>query len=319
MVARQSVTPNEVNRAILDMLMVGAQVKIEKRLDEIAEEVKSGLLDELHTIEKRLQEVKNITVTSERGVVELEGKTHKQFDRLLSLVATKLPVLLVGPAGSGKTYAAEQVAKAFSLDFYAMSVGAQTSKSDIVGYMNANGVYVETAFRRAYEHGGVFLMDEIDAGNPNVLIILNSALSSNVCSFPDKMVPKHKDFYFVGTANTYGTGASRQYVGRNQIDAATLDRFVIFDWEVDEDLEAEMVKSLDHGKRWHVVVKAVRQHVAKEGYRVIVSPRATLKGAHLLNMLDLGTVIESVLLIGASDDQRKTLKQVAMNAWNRGA
>ena len=36
---------------------------------------------------------------------------------------------------------------------------------------------------------------------------------------------KHEDFVAIGAANTFGAGADAQYVGRNALDAATLDRF----------------------------------------------------------------------------------------------
>lgn len=56
-------------------------------------------------------------------------------------------------------------------------------------------------------------------------------MANNVCAFPDKMVKKHKDFIVCASGNTYGTGADRKYVGRLEIDAATLDRFAFAAWE----------------------------------------------------------------------------------------
>jgi hypothetical protein len=45
-----------------------------------------------------------------------------------------------------------------------------------------------------------------------------------------------KPSYFVciAAANTFGTGADRQYVGRNQLDESTLDRFRIGQIELDD-------------------------------------------------------------------------------------
>jgi cobaltochelatase CobS len=40
----------------------------------------------------------------------------------------------------------------------------------------------------------------------------------------------------VATANTFGTGADRVYVGSLQIDGATLDRFAFLEWPYDEGL-----------------------------------------------------------------------------------
>ena len=91
---------------------------------------------------------------------------------------------------------------------------------------SAQGTIVSTEFRKAYENGGLFLFDEIDASMPGAILAFNAALANNFMDFPDKKVPRHKDFYCIAAANTFGSGADRQYVGRNQLDAASLDRFI---------------------------------------------------------------------------------------------
>jgi hypothetical protein len=150
-------------------------------------------------------------------------------------------------------------------------------------------------FVQAYRDGGVFLLDEIDAGNAGVLTVLNAALAGDVMATPVGMVSRSPRFLTVAGANTYGQGASRQYVGRNQLDAATLDRFAVLDWPVDEGLEAAMVglpapaPALDLGRgglidaaAWLGRVRSVRASVEKEQVRAIVGPRATVAGVALL-------------------------------------
>lgn len=200
--------------------------------------------------------------------------------------------MMIGPAGSGKTTAGEKIAEALDVNFYPQSVGAQTTKSDLLGFIDGNGNYRSTIFREAYENGGVFLLDELDSGNPNTITILNAALSNGYMSFPDGVKKMHEDFYCIAAANTYGTGADRQYVGRNQLDAATLDRFNTIYWEVDEQLE----KSLCSNKQWQQRVSKTRAKIAKLGIRYIVSPRATFKGEKLLQLgMEEAKVVESVL------------------------
>lgn len=178
-------------------------------------------------------------------VVQIDGSKrdvgiqHTHFDALLRIVACRVNAWLVGPAGSGKTSAGSAVAKALDLKFYAKSVGPQTTESSLLGYKNATtGEYVTTQLREAYENGGVFLLDEVDAGNPAVLVVINALLANKETAFPDKMVEKHPDFVLLAGANTIGQGADRQYVGRQQIDGATLDRFAFMGWEYDPAIEA---------------------------------------------------------------------------------
>lgn len=284
-------------------------VTVEKVVYKDTQETQQKLADALAEI-KHLKEAQKIKINTNAN------RVHYRLEALLRAIRAGVTPLLVGPAGTGKTTAAEQVAETLHLPFHAISVGSQTTMSHLVGFMHANGGYTSTAFRQAYEHGGVFLCDEIDAGNASVLIVLNSALAGTFCAFPDQMVRKHKDFVFIGTANTYGMGANRQYVGRNQLDAATLDRFVPLDWPVDEELEASFVAHLSYGSKWHNVVKAVRKLADNRGMRVVVSPRATIKGANLLeNGFTFEEVAQMVLISTATEDQKREILSVANATW----
>lgn len=289
---------------------------LKKKLEEKIESEVDGELKELREEVKKNQRLE-VKVGDNVNVVT--GRKHRQLETLITYAGLRLNSLLVGMAGTGKTHASEQVAEALGLPFYTISVGAQTSKSDIIGYMDAGGNYVTTHFRKAYEEGGVFLMDEIDAGNANVLIQVNAALSNGYMSFPDEMVRKHKDFVFIASANTYGNGANRQYVGRNQLDAATLDRFSIIDWLIDEDLEKQLAVGR-YGDAWHEAVRACRQFVADKNIRALISPRATQKGSALLAAgVNVDEVISSVLLGSVPEDKKADVIQVAVTVYNRRA
>ena len=98
----------------------------------------------------------------DRPEVEM-ARQHERFPLLLQTLAVGLNVLLVGPAGTGKTTAARKAAEALGLGFSCLSVGPQTSKSDLLGFVDAGGTYRESLFVQAYRDGGVFLLDEIDA------------------------------------------------------------------------------------------------------------------------------------------------------------
>ena len=285
---------------------------VARDMSALEREVRDAVLE----LEKRAEEVRPITVKVKGKTKQIKGVRHANFDKLLTATQVGQPTLLVGPAGTGKTYSAEQVAEILGLDFYSISVGAQTSKSDLVGYMHAGGDYVATQFRKAYEKGGIFLLDEADAGNSNVLILLNAALSNGYMAFPDGMVHAHEDFRLIATANTFGHGASRQYVGRNQLDAATLDRFTVLTWDIDARVEKSLAGDrLD----WYNVVLAVRQRAIEElVLRVVISPRATKRGAELLTAgMAFEDVLEMALVANLPGDSQDDLRNVAKAAWEK--
>lgn len=208
----------------------------------------------------------------------IEGQTHKQFNQVLKVAASRLHIWLTGSAGTGKTTTAEQVAKALNLPFYCVSVCAQTTESKLLGYNDAHGNFSSTIFFEAYKNGGVFLLDEVDNGNANVLSVLNSALANGVCAFPCGMVKKHDDFICIAAANTIGSGGNIQYVGRNRIDAATLDRFIFINFEIDAELE----NILSLKKQFTATIQKLRAKAEIKGLNVIISPRASINGGKLI-------------------------------------
>jgi hypothetical protein len=244
----------------------------------------------------------------ETGEIVNLGIQHRQFPVLLAAVNARqadghrINVWLAGPAGSGKTTAAQEAAKALGLDF--AFTGAIDTPYPLVGFIDAHGKVVRTPFRERYEHGGVFLFDEYDGSNPSATLPFNAALANGHCAFPDAIVARHPDFVGIAAANTWGLGGTAEYVGRNRLDAASLDRFVSIGWEVDEALELATVGNTE----WVTRVQAVRKAVARQGIKVIISPRASYFGAALLAAGMKQTQVEALTLRkGLTEDQWKSI------------
>jgi MoxR-like ATPase len=222
-------------------------------------------------------------VRDHEGVRErITGLQHCQTPEVLGWLVAGVNVWMAGPAGSGKTTMAENCAKALGLEFYA--TGAIQNEYKLTGFVDAEGRTVRTAFREAFEHGGLFLWDEVDASAANALVAFNQALANEAFPFPDGMVKKHPDFIAVAAANTFGNGATAEYVGRNRIDAATLDRFAQVEIEYDELLEQELANQIhpEFGRTWAKDVQRYRRAAKTIGLRHLITPRASLHGAKAL-------------------------------------
>lgn len=239
-----------------------------------------------------------VQVTLPAGrTVELSTDTHRVLPELLLALHAQCHVFLVGPAGTGKSMLARHAAEALGLELQALSLGPTTPMSKVFGYFDAHGHYHDTPFRRAFEHGGVMLLDELDNGHPGLLGELNQALALRTCAFADGMVAAHQDFRLIATGNTYGHGADRQYVGRQALDAATLDRFVVIDVPIDHRLEFRLVLANapsrpDEARELLLEIRRLRVVAAEKRLPLAFSPRAAIDGARLL---EAGATLDQAL------------------------
>jgi cobaltochelatase CobS len=269
---------------------------VRARRDELLEGV------ELGSVQRKVLHIVRPDLTH----VEVEGQ-HQTFEDLLLVVSQRDHVMLVGPAGTGKTSGAKSVAHALGLRWSYWASNPRVTASALMGFMDANGQYVRTQFREAYEHGGVFILDEVDNAAPDLLTALNGAIENGTASFPDGLVERHPDFVVVATANTYGKGADRVYSGRQQLDGATLDRFIVLNWGYDLDLERQLAPV----DAWTDYVQAVRQVVESNTIREVVSMRAAIKGGRYLQLgWPWAKVEETILYRGWNKDSLTKVEPV---------
>lgn len=195
-----------------------------------------------------------------------------KFQRIVAKVSRGNNVYLYGPAGSGKSHTAEQVAEALGLDFY----GQTTIQfaHDVRGYGDAGGNFQETPFFKAFAYGGLYFQDEYDRSNAEAAIVLNSALANGWYDFPIVgRVEAHPNFRFMAAGNTLMTGADEEYVTGQEIDASSRDRFAYF-FEIGYSHEVEL--HIAHNNEGIVsFVEDVRQSIKQTGIKHVVSYRAT--------------------------------------------
>jgi len=163
---------------------------------------------------------------------------HSRYGEVELLVKNRIPVLLTGEKGSGKTTLVHQIAEALDLRFFSMSMTRQTTLSHLLGFMSVNGTYVPSLLKDAFENGGLYLLDELDAADANVLLCLNT-IENGYLSFPTGVIQVHPDFRLAATANPQDQHDF--YTGRSKLDAATLDRFDLVEIDRDDHLEKSLV------------------------------------------------------------------------------
>lgn len=164
---------------------------------------------------------------------ELGDGFHHLAGYVLKLCQARLNVMLIGPAGTGKSRIARQVASLIQTEAHPdglpygetpMTPGA--TRGDLLGRHTIGG-FVTSQFVEIYSGGGVFNFEEMDAADPSMLIVVNNALASSHLfnSANGEIYEKHPDFIAIATANTFGLGSDAKYTGREKLDLATIDRF----------------------------------------------------------------------------------------------
>lgn len=228
-----------------------------------------ALLDRMTVIKDCLVELKDENETLQAKIEELEatkpkvimlnrgpklkpkkvgeGHFHPIFEDVMFHIGCGDNVMLVGPKGCGKSYLARQCADALELDYGFLSLSGGVTENKLFGRSVPNITTGENKFHLApfsmmFKKGkSLFLLDEIDGGDPNVLLSLNSALVNDMLSVDDDgtecFVKRGKNQVIMAAANTWSTGANRKYCGRNQQDSAFIERFVQLEMDYDPALE----------------------------------------------------------------------------------
>ena len=171
-------------------------------------------------------------IMADRGITEVKrsnGKTempHKLFGYCLTLVENRQPVMAIGPAGTGKSHLAKQIADYIGCNYAECPMTPGATRGDLLGRHTIGG-FITAEFVNIYSGGGIFNFEEIDAADPSMLLVLNNALASDALYNPvnGEQYDKSESLSAFSTANTFGMGANRAYTGRERLDAATIDRW----------------------------------------------------------------------------------------------
>lgn len=280
--------------------------------------------------EKRVMEIVTAAVKKEVGLapVRIEvvtpstrtvdmGVQHYNFKKLITKLLAGCNVWLAGPAGTGKSTAGESSAVALAahwdceVPFYFN--GAIDSEHKLLGFVDAQGRIVSRPFRKAFTEGGLYMFDEVDASMPSALLAFNAALSNGWCDFPDGCFKKHPKFRCIAAANTWGFGATHDYVGRAKMDEAFRNRFAMLAWDTDETLERHIalakIEDQNLGGQWITRVQQCRAKAKIAGIRCVISPRASIYGCMLLQAGEAWEETEeSVIRMGMAEESWNQIK-----------
>ena len=287
------------------------------------DEVKVLILEALEKQGKPEPRVLEIKQDS-KPPVTIEGG-HAYLDRVVKLVAAGIPVYLWGPAGSGKTTAAMQVAKALSRESEIDTLDPSTFRSMIQGYMTPDGKPVHTSFTRCWTEGKLYVADETDNGPGHVQTLFNSALANGHAPLAWGNMERGANFGFVGTGNTPGA-PTRAFPDRRPMSAAFKDRLYFVYWPIDPRIEAEIGQTglsttLPARKprkitatAWVEWVVKLRAWAETNMPTLMITPRASILGIKALELGETPAEVAAGLIFRGCDSEMVT-KAMNANPW----
>lgn len=217
--------------------------------------------------------------------VSVRFREPKYSKAVLKLIEHGRPILLVGPAGSGKTRLFHNLAKKAGKQIYRVNFdGGMTPDAFLGGVRlrtvkNPDGsVSQETYFQegpvlKAAQEGAWLLLDEIDKIQPEYAAALHAMLEDvhNPITVNDdggRAIIPHPDFRILGAANTLGNmeDNSLGYYGSSPMNAAFKDRWSILQvgYPPDEtSIVNDILKNRDLSEGLVKVAKLARQAIAE--------------------------------------------------------
>lgn len=250
------------------------------------------------SVELKVEEEPKQEVEEQKEEQENKPVQHKQYNTIKTCIQNNIPVYLVGEAGTGKNYTLESIAWDLELDFYFTNSVQQEYK--LTGFIDAGGTYHETEFYKAFTKGGLFFLDEMDASIPEVLVLLNAAIANGYFEFPNGRKEAHENFRVVAAGNTVGSGADELYTGRLVLDQATLDRFVIIEFDYDRNVEMHLA---NNNEELVDFVEDIRKQAQAGGMRCTFSYRCIMQVTKLEQSgMDIKTILKIAVFKGLTKD-----------------
>ncbi len=233
------------------------------------------------------------------------------FQNIVDDVMMGNNVFLVGGAGTGKTYMAENLISKLALGRQSITINCSqwTSPTEIIGGQTMDG-YVEGKLIEAWEKGYVLILDELPKIDPNTAGLFNDALAKT--KIPNAVVfnsrkesfVKHPDFSCIATGNIYPDKESISYGANNKQDLSLLDRFSgsVYFIEKNPKIEKEI---LQNEMVWSIC-DAIRTVIEQLKYEAQLSLRFMLNARDSYN-LEMQR-ISGTKKNGITADEGKTFK-----------
>jgi nitric oxide reductase NorQ protein len=212
----------------------------------------------------------------------------KEIDVFEKAYECKIPFLLKGPTGTGKSRFIEFMAHKLGTELITISCHEEKSSTDLIGRFIIKGaetVWLDGPLTTAVKQGSIIYLDEIAEARPDVIVAIHSLTDHRRELFIDKLgenIKAHENFMLVASFNP---GYQR---GFKELKPSTRQRFVSISLAYPEEkIEAEILVSetdieKDIAKKLVNIATKIR-NLTELGLTETVSTRLLVDAAKLIH------------------------------------
>ena len=247
---------------------------------------------------------------NEAPYYKTSGKEIEVFEQSYK---NKIPFLLKGPTGTGKSRFIEFMSHKLDKRLITISCHEETSSTDLIGRFIIKGaetVWLDGPLTTSVKEGAIIYLDEIAEARPDVIVAIHSLTDHRRELFIDKLgvtVRAHEDFMLVASFNP---GYQR---GFKELKPSTRQRFVAMTFDYpDTKIEAEILVNetsieRDIAKKLVNIAAKIR-NLTELGLTETVSTRLLVDAAKLIHSgLPKRLSVQVAVVEPLSDDQEITL------------
>ncbi|PSL07777.1 CbbQ/NirQ/NorQ/GpvN family protein [Cecembia rubra] len=161
-------------------------------------------------------------------------QTYQESDVFLHAFRNRIPLLLKGPTGTGKSRFVEYMAHTTGQKLITVSCHEETSSTDLIGryiIKGAETVWVDGPLTTAVREGAILYLDEVAEARPDVIVAIHSLTDHRRELFIDKLgetVKANENFMLIASFNP---GYQR---GFKELKPSTRQRFVALNFAYPE-------------------------------------------------------------------------------------
>lgn len=238
------------------------------------------------------------------------GSELEIFNQCNSL---KLPLLLKGPTGTGKSRFVEFMAEQLGKKLITVSCHEETSSTDLIGRFIIKGaetVWIDGPLSIAVKNGYILYLDEVAEARPDVIVAIHSLTDHRRELFIDKLgetLKAHEDFLLVASFNP---GYQK---GFKELKPSTRQRFVALSFEYPQPKVETEILVQETGVDKDVAEKLVKignkiRNLTELGLTETVSTRLLVDAAKLIRNGLSKRLAVHVAVVEPLSDETETLQ-----------